>query len=289
MKFIPVAGSLGAEVVDLDLRALSEREAAQLQAGLHEFEVVFIRGADLDDDEHLALGGRFGPVNLFPFSKVMGATEPVTLMITDGPTKPTADGWHTDVTYALEPPDYAFLQAVIVPERGGDTIWASTTAAFEALSPTMQALIDGLEVVHSCEGFIAGASEQGQLGDQFEEFAAAYRRMFPPVVHPLVRLNPDTQRKGLFLSSYYTTGIVSMTDAESDALLGLLQRHLEDPRFHCRWSWRPGDLAIWDERSTNHRSAGDHFPQPRALRRIEVGGARPVGAAGPIGAVLGRR
>ena len=201
-------------------------------------------------------------VNLFPFSKVMGATEPVTLMITDGPTKPTADEWHTDVTYAAEPPDYALLQAVVVPERGGDTLWASTTAAFEALSPTMQELLEGLEVEHSCEGFIAGAAAEGRLDDQFEAFAAAYRAMFPPVVHPLVRVNPDSGRKGLFLSSYFTTGIVGMTDAESDALLGMLQRHLEDPRFHCRWRWQPGDLAIWDERSTNHRSVGDHFPRP---------------------------
>ena len=143
MKFVPVSGALGAEVVAIDLRSLSDDDFAEVRSALHEFEVLFIRGADLAEEEQLALGARFGKVNLFPLAQLRGATEPTTMVITDGPDGPSADHWHTDVTWVAEPPDYALLQALVVPERGGDTLWASTTAAHDALSPVMQELLVG--------------------------------------------------------------------------------------------------------------------------------------------------
>ena len=98
---------------------------------------------------------------------------------------------------------------------------------------------------------------------------------YPPVIHPLVRTHPDTGQRALFISSGFMRRIDGMNDDESRALLDLLADHIKDPRFHCRWRWRPGDLAIWDERCTNHRSAGDYFPQSRSIRRIEIAGDRP--------------
>jgi taurine dioxygenase len=272
----PVSGSLGAEIQGVDLRDMDDATFDLVRSALHEHEVIFFREAGLEPDEQLALARRFGSLSVFPMSKLLGVTEPKCQVIADGPdSKPEADDWHTDVTWTATPPKYALLVAEVVPERGGDTLWASMTAAHDALSPTMQQLLAGLEVVHDNESFIGGMQRKLGVDERTEDLARRLREAYPPVVHPLVRTHPDTGRRVLFLGGRFMRRIVGMTDAESEALLDLLCRHVEDARFHCRWRWTPGDLAIWDERSTNHRSAADHFPQRRTIRRVEVDGDRP--------------
>jgi taurine dioxygenase len=276
LDITPVSGALGGEVHGVDLRDLDDVVLEQVRAALHGYEVIFFRGAGLEPDEQLAFARRFGSLSVFPMSKLLGVTEPKLQVITDGPdSPPAADDWHTDVTWTACPPKYAVLQADIVPERGGDTLWASMTAAHDALSPTMQRLIAGLEVWHDNESFIGGMQRKLGVNDQTEDLARRLREAYPPVLQPLVRTHPDTGRRVLFLGGGFMRRIDGMTDPESDALLDLLQRHIEDARFHCRWRWHPGDIAMWDERSTNHRAAGDHFPQHRSIRRIEVDGDRP--------------
>ena len=272
----PVSGSLGVEVHGVDLRDLDDATLEQVREALHEHEVIFFRGAGLEPDEQLALGRRFGSLSVFPMSKLLGVTEPKLQVIVDGPdSPPTADDWHTDVTWTACPPKYALLQADVVPERGGDTLWASMTTAYQALSPTMQKLVAGLDVWHDNESFIGGMQLKLGVNDQTEDLARRLREAYPPVRHPLVRTHPDTGRRALFLGGGFMRRVDGMTDDESAMLLGLLRRHIEDARFHCRWRWHPGDLAIWDERSTNHRSAADHFPQHRSIRRVEVDGDAP--------------
>ena len=272
----PVAGALGAEVRDIDLRSNDAEVYEDLRAAIHSYEVVFVRQAGLDEAEHLQLARRLGTPSVFPLARLRGETEPGFQVISDGPdSPPETDYWHTDVTWTAEPPKYALLAALVVPERGGDTLWASMTAAFDALSPVMQDLLRGLTVVHDNESFIAAMLRKIGETDSSLALAAELRKACPPVVHPLVRTHPETGREALFLGGSFMRAIEGMTQEESDLLLGFLQRHIQDPRFHCRWRWQPGDLAIWDERSTNHRSAGDHFPQHRTIRRIEVDGDRP--------------
>ena len=276
VEVAPVSGALGAEVRDIDLRSNDAEVYEGLRAAIHSYEVVFIRQACLDEAEHLQLARRLGTPSVFPLARLRGETEPGFQVITDGPdSPPETDYWHTDVTWTAEPPKYALLAALVVPERGGDTLWASMTAAFDALSPVMQDLLRGLSVVHDNESFIAAMLRKIGETDSSRALAAELRKACPPVVHPLVRTHPETGREALFLGGSFMRGIEGMTQEESDLLLGFLQRHIQDPRFHCRWRWQPGDLAIWDERSTNHRSAGDHFPQHRSIRRIEVDGDRP--------------
>ena len=276
LRATPVAGALGAEISGVDLRNLDDDTFEQVRAALHHYEVIFFPGAALTPDEHMALARRFGSLSVFPMSKLLGVTEPKFQVITDGPdSPPEADDWHTDVTWTECPPKYALLHAEVIPERGGDTLWASMTAAHDALSPTMQRILAGLEVEHDNEAFIAGMQRKLGVNEQTEALARRLREAYPPVRHPLVRTHPDTGRRALFLGGQFMRRIVGLTDAESRALLDLLARHIEDARFQCRWRWQPGDLAIWDERSTNHRSAGDHFPQHRSIRRIEVDGDRP--------------
>lgn len=275
MRVVPVSGALGAEIQDVDLRSLDPGRLSDILDVLHRYEVVFFRGACLTPLEHMELGEKLGEINIFPTSQLRGATEPTFQVITDGPdSPPEADYWHTDVTWVAEPPKYALLHAEVVPERGGDTLWASMTAAYDALSDTMQRMLTGLDVVHDCQSFIAGMRRK-QSGPDSDRLAARLLEAYPPVTHPLVRTHPDTGRRILFLGGRFMRQIEGLHEEESRVLLDLLTRHIENPRFHCRWRWQPGDLAIWDERSTNHRSAADHFPQARSIRRVEIAGDRP--------------
>ena len=275
MQLVPVSDSLGAEVRELDLRSLTPEAHAQVVEALHTYEVIFFPGANLTPEEHMRAAAALGEINLYPAAQVMGATEPTFQVIADGPdSPPRADNWHTDVTWSPTPPKYALLHAEVVPDEGGDTCWASTSAAYDALSSTMREMIDGLEIVHDNEGFLAGVQQKAPP-EIAEVLIPKLRDAYPPVKHPLVRTNPDTGRRALFLSSRLMGMIDGMQPDESEAILGFLHDHSEDPRFQCRWRWHAGDLAIWDERSTIHRGAADHFPQVRSMRRLEVAGERP--------------
>ncbi|MYB11489.1 MAG: taurine dioxygenase [Acidimicrobiia bacterium] len=277
MKVTPVAGSLGAELSGIDLVSMDDGAKKSLREAIVEHEVVFIRGAFLNEEQHLELGRVLGEPNIFPLFALLGATEPTMTVIEDGPdSPPEADYWHTDVTWIAEPPDFALLQANVVPERGGDTLWASMTAAFEALSEPMKDFCRGLTVRHSNDSFIAGMERKSPGMVAEHDLGRRLRDAYPPVDHPLIRTHPESGCEVLFLGGRFMQRVNELTEPESAALLGLLGRHVEDARFHCRWRWQPGDLAIWDERSTNHRSAADHFPQHRQIRRCEVSGARPT-------------
>lgn len=275
MEIVAVSGALGGEVRGVDLRSLGAGQLGGVLDALHRYEVIFFRGANLTAEEHMEVAAAFGEIAIFPLSRLNGATQPTFQTITDGPDSPSlADHWHTDVTYVATPPKYALLHAEVIPERGGDTLWASMTAAYNALSPTMQKVLAGLEVVHDCQSFVAGMRTKGS-GATMEQLATKMLEAYPPVTHPLVRTHPDTKKRALFLGGEFMRRINGMHESESRALLDYLSHHIEDPRFHCRWRWQPGDLAIWDERCTNHRSAGDYFPQVRSIRRVEIAGDRP--------------
>lgn len=271
----PLSGSLGAVISGVDPCHLDDAAFAGVHAALVEHEVVFFRRTALDDETQMALAWRFGKPSVFPMFAIAGHTEPTFQVIEDGPdSRPTADSWHTDVTWTAEPPKVALLRAGIVPERGGDTMWASTTSAYESLSPTMQELLAGLEVWHDNTSFIRQvAAKMGT--DESAPFAKQLRESYPPVKHPLVRTHPETGRRSILYGGGFMREIVGMKPDESRTLLDFLERHLCKPELACRWSWEPGDLAIWDERSTVHRAVADHFPQRRSVHRCVVDGDRP--------------
>lgn len=273
MQVTPLTNALGAVLEGADPRD-PDLDFDAVYAALLEHEVIFFPGANLTDDEHMAFGRRFGTPSIFPMARHRGATEPVLTTIVDHPDEPNAaDHWHTDVTWIAEPPKIALLAAATVPERGGDTLWASGTAAYDALSPKFRDWLCGMTVQHSVEGFLRGLRKK--LGDDVEDLVADLRRAYPPVDHPLVRTHPETGRRALFYSSHFMTHVVGVSDEESRAVLDFVADWMKDARFHVRWHWTPGDLAVWDERCTAHRAAGDHFPQARAIRRLEIDGDRP--------------
>lgn len=271
----PISGALGARLDDVDLRHLDDDEFSEIHDLLHQHEVLFFPGVNLSADEHMALARRFGQPSVFPSARIRGATEPSFQMITDEPGNALgADAWHTDVTWTATPPRYALLHAEVVPQRGGDTLWASTTAAFEALHPAMQQMLTELEVVHDSDYFLAETTKK-MPADRFPEFSRQIRDGYPPVTHPLVRTVAETGRRALFSGGPFMKRVVGMSALESDTVLDFVRRHVAEEQFQCRWRWSPGDLAIWDERSTNHRNAADYAGQARSIRRCEIDGDRP--------------
>ena len=268
-------GALGGVVSGIDLKEpLSDAAFAELQHALASHQVLFFRDQFLDGDQQLALARRFGEISLYPIEKFFGSVEPGhQVIVDDAENAPGTDMWHTDVTWLTHPPTEAFLAVVEPPAYGGDTMWSSTLAAYEALSPTMRSMLDGLETVHSChESFVTIAERKSGI----EGLADQLREAYPAVHHPLVRTHPRSGKRSLFITDRGVMhGIVGMEKAESDALLDFLDAHVDQPRFQVRWKWSPGELAIWDERTTLHRGVADHYPQRRVIRRCTVDGEPP--------------
>jgi taurine dioxygenase len=177
-----------------------------------------------------------------------------------------ADRWHSDVTFEKCPPLGSILRAVAVPAAGGDTLWASMYAAYEALSDTLQRLLSGLSAVHDGGGFARIAKDDAQRKDLEARQTA---------VHPVVRTHPVTGRKALFVNSVFTKGIVGMKPAESRALLGFLYEHVSTPDFSCRFRWRKDSIAMWDNRCTQHRVLADALPEYRRMERVTLIGDAP--------------
>jgi taurine dioxygenase len=274
MKIKRIGEVLGAEVLGVDLRNPSDSEIDEIDSALIDHEVIFFRDAGLDDEQHMALAARFGTPSIFPINQLMGQTEPTFQTIVDGPaSRPAADYWHTDVTWTQEPPRTAFLRATVIPETGGDTMWASMTTAYDALSPKVKHFFDELAVHHDNTYFIEGLIQK--MGDAGCDLAERVRTEYPGVDHPLVRTHPETGRRALLYGGHFMRHIVGLEPAESQMVLDFLGRHVDQPHFQIRWKWRTGDLAIWDERSTVHRALGDHFPQHREMRRCVIDGERP--------------
>ena len=271
-----ITGSLGAEISGVDFLDLSESVFEEIHRALLQHEVLFFPGCDLDDTAQMALAHRFGQPSIFPVLQLLGSTEPSFQVIEDGPESPNeADYWHTDVTWTAEPPKIALLRAGIMPTSGGDTAWASMSAAYDALSPAMQEIVCRLEVIHDNQAFIQAVQRKMNFTAESENLATGLRETFPPVTHPLVRTHPETGRRALLWGGRFMKNIVGMHPDESAALLGVLEQHIGQVRFQCRWKWTTGDLAIWDERSTVHQAVNDHFPARRSVHRCVVDGDRP--------------
>ncbi len=272
MQFHKVAVALGAEVSGIDLREpLSETDVRTLRAGLAEHQVLFFRDQDIDPEHHRALALHFGdPVRHPAYPNVEGYDEINILQSSeDAPTK--IDTWHSDMTFMERPPLGSILRARIVPEVGGDTMFASMAAAYAALSERMRTYLEGLTAVHSfAYGFRHSLAEPGGW-QRLEE--AVHNN--PPRHHPVVRTHPTSGAHGLFVNRLFTTHLMGVDEAESEAILTYLYDHLERAEYCCRFRWRPNSIAFWDNRATLHRPVNDYFPAPRVMERITIAGDRP--------------
>lgn len=270
----PITANIGAIVHGVDLREpLSGDQRAELRDALLRHLVLIVRDQDLTDEQHIAAASAFGVPNVFPVTRARGLDQPLEWIEDNPDSPPKTDLWHTDAAFLAEPPEIAMLNMRMSPPVGGDTMWSNLYAAHDSLSPTFQTMIESLEQdVHPGEYFRRSVELQFGPG-VFEQV----EREFSGARHPLVRVHPETGRRALFLCGEYVRGIAGMTVAESALLYEHLRRRLDDPNVQCRWRWRQFDVAIWDERCTNHRGLSDHGVAHRLVRRCTVGAAKPFG------------
>ncbi len=274
LHFEPLSPALGAIVSGIDLRApLRDDDHATLLAGLLRHQVLFFEDQAITPQQQRALSARFGELHIHPVYPQHPEVPEVIVLDTHLDNPPDNDNWHTDVTFIDTPPLGALLSAQVLPSLGGDTLWASGIAAYEALSAPLRAFIDPLQAEHDfLQSFPAWRF--ARTPDERLRWEAA-RDKHPPVRHPVVRTHPVSGRRGLFVNEGFTSRIVDLSKPESDALLGLLFRHTARPEFTLRWRWKHHDLAFWDNRLTQHYATADYLPQRRVMFRTTILGDRP--------------
>ena len=267
LRVRPLGGCIGAEVTGVDLREpLPDRALSQIRDLLDRHLVVFFPGQALTDDEHLAFALCFGEPYIHPLGRTAGRTSAGVEHIVDSVEHPPyQDRWHTDVTFDPHPPVYGTLRAIDIPSRGGDTVWASMYAAYDALSPVLQAVIASLSAVHDMGSAAAFITKAGA------DLVERTRHAFPGAEHPVVGIHPSTGRRFLNVNKEFTARIVGMHPEESATLLKLLTDQATNPNHQVRYSWTPGDVAIWDERVTQHFAVADYLPERREMARVAVG------------------
>ena len=261
----PRAGHLGADIGGVDLREpLAADTVSELQGLLDRYLVLFFRGQSINDEQQLAFALRFGEPYVHPLGRMRGNPARCERIIDDVEHPPYQDKWHTDVSWDTTPPSYGTLRAIDMPSRGGDTIWASMYAAYDALSPVMQGVIEPLTALHTMGSLTAFISKAGA------ELVERTRAAFPGAQHPVVGVHPNTGRRYLNVNREFTDSIVGMHAAESRALLDFLANHSAHPNFQVRHSWQVGDVVIWDERCTHHLAVADYMPERREMGRVAV-------------------
>ncbi|MFS2221858.1 taurine dioxygenase [Pantoea sp. B65] len=265
---------IGALVSNLHLsRPLGDGQFEQLYHALIRHQVLFFRDQPLTPQQQRALAMRFGDLHIHPVYPQAAGVEEIIVLDTHNDNPPDNDNWHTDVTFIATPPAGAILAAKQLPETGGDTLWASGIAAYEALSAPLKTLLTGLQAEHDFTKAFPEYKYQGS-----EEEHARWKKAVasnPPVLHPLVRTHPVSGRKALFVNEGFTTRIVDLTRKESNALLNFLFAHITKPEFQVRWRWQKDDVAIWDNRVTQHYANADYLPQRRVMHRATIVGDKP--------------
>jgi taurine dioxygenase len=259
---------LGAEITGLPrVDTLGDDVIGELMAAVHEHQVVFIRDQDdLTDEQHLALMLRIGSPYIHPLARVGGRTEAMAEHIVDDADHPPfQDRWHTDVSWDLRPPTIGSLRPIEMPAHGGDTLWASMYAAHDALSAGMRSFLTGLTAHHDI-----GSGEAFRTKGGVDVFEMA-RQLLPDTRHPVIDTHPVTGRAYLYVNRQFTRRIVELEPRESDALLGFLVDLAVQPNRCIRHTWTVGELCLWDERSTQHFAAADHYPARREMTRVAVG------------------
>ncbi|WP_213878376.1 taurine dioxygenase [Pseudomonas sp. dw_358] len=269
-----ISPALGARVDGVDLsRDLSDAERDSVEQALLEHQVLFFRNQPLTPRQQARFAHRFGDLHIHPiYPNVPDQPE---VLILDTAVTDVRDNaiWHTDVTFLPTPAMGAVLSAKQVPPYGGDTLWASGIAAYEALSAPLRHLLDGLTATHD---FTQSFPLQ-RFGSTAEDLARyeATRRQHPPLSHPVIRTHPISGRKCLFVSEGFTSRINELEANESAAILKLLFAHSTRPEFTVRWQWQAGDVAFWDNRCTQHYAVDDYRPQRRVMHRATVLGDAP--------------
>jgi alpha-ketoglutarate-dependent taurine dioxygenase len=282
LSITPMSGTIGAEIRQVDLhQELAAETVAAIRRALLDYKVIFFPGQHLSASEHKNFASYFGEItNAHPIVPGLADNKEVfeidyTLYrrILEKAPKNYGDTekWHTDVTFVETPPLGSILNAIVIPDAGGDTLWADTQAAYEGLSQPFKDLVDGLTAVHdgtrSFGGLLKAVGEGEWDGKKFTKLV--------PSEHPVVRTHPETGRRNLFVNPGFTTRITGLTNTESETLLRFLYAHMATPEYVVRYRWKAGDLGFWDNRTTMHYAIGDYGDAHRVIQRVTLKGDKP--------------
>ena len=279
MHLIRASSAVGAEIQGVDLANLSDDEFTRIRGAFNAHGVLFFRSQNLGPEQHLAFAKRWGDINVNRFFTALEGHPQIAKVLKEPEqTHNIGGGWHTDHSYDERPAMCSILYAIDTPESGGDTLFAGMGAAYDALSEPFKAMLAPLKAAHSSR-HVFGADAlyhramQGRIGNP----EAATQDS----VHPVVIGHPETGRPLLYVNPGFTIRIEGWSPKESGMLLEFLYNHIKNPRFHTRFHWQPGSLAIWDNRATWHYALNDYQGQRRYLNRITVEGCAlsPAGAA----------
>ena len=264
-KLSPV---IGAEIFGVNLGGqIGNQQFQEIHQALLDNMVIFFRDQSMTPDQHKAFGARFGKLHVHPNAPRLVQDHPEILVIkADANSKRVAgEVWHSDVSCDEEPPMGSILHLHEVPASGGgDTMFANMYAAYDALSDAMKAFLAGCTAIHS---------SLKSANHQYREKTSVQR--FPDAEHPVIRTHPETGRKALFVNRGFTTCIPQLSKIESEAILEMLFRHTETPKFHCRFKWQPMSVAFWDNRAVQHQALWDYYPERRFGYRVTVCGDKP--------------
>ncbi|HEX5379027.1 MAG TPA: TauD/TfdA family dioxygenase [Phenylobacterium sp.] len=279
------AGALGAEISGVDLsQPLDDATIAEIRTAFVEHQVVFFRDQALTPEQQLAFGRRFGPLNIHPYVKGMADHPEVMEIIKEPQDKVNfGGGWHSDMSFLEHPAIGSILYAVELPDWGGDTLFSSQAAAYEALTPGLRATLDTLNAVHSAgrEYSASGHSAQKRSSMSVAEAEGATGEF----IHPVVLVHPETGRKALYVNPAFTMRFEGWSKRESKPLLDFLFDHCRYEAFTTRFVWSPGSVAFWDNRSVWHFALNDYPGQRRHMRRVTVEATNPAASHGKTHAV----
>jgi taurine dioxygenase len=274
LTITPLSSALGAQIRGVDIsQPLNAEQRDAIEQALLKHQVLFFREQPITPQQQARFAANFGDLHIHPIYP--NVPEQPEVLILDTAETDVRDNaiWHTDVTFLPTPALGAVLSAKQLPEFGGDTLWASGIAAYEALLEPMKALLKGLTATHD----FTKSFPLERFGSTPEDLARweETRRKNPPLSHPVIRTHPVSGRLSLFVNDGFTTRINELSDSESEAILRLLFAHATRPEFTIRWRWQENDVAFWDNRVTQHYAVDDYRPQRRVMHRATVLGDVP--------------
>lgn len=283
---VPVAGRIGAEIRGMHLSGnLDASTIATIRHAILKHKVVFFRDqGHLDDASHEAFAALLGPLLKHPNAKAAANSE--SILELKSSEAYSASTWHTDLTFSPQVAAFSILRPCVLPPYGGDTLWANTVEAYNRMPEPLKPLVDSLWGLHSTE-----FDFDGHFSEAYKSRLGAYRDK-PPSNHmvteqPVVHVHPETGERGLILGSWLKR-FVGLTNAQSRKIFEVLQEQIEAPENTVRWHWRMGDVAIWDNLATQHRSVPDIGDENRVLRRVTVAGSIPVSIDGRSSRLVSR-
>ncbi len=267
----PFAPNLGAVITNVDLsNDINDVELKGIRDAFHKFQVLFFQNqSEISPENHIKLGRCFGDLHIHPAAPKMKNYPQIFEINTDKNSKIAngAEDFHSDVSCDIEPPLGTMLQLHIIPECGGDTMFANMYMAYEALSNPMQKFLSDLKASHESEHFYSGRYKTESNSESKTEY--------PSAIHPVIRTHPETGKKAIFVNKFFTTRILGLEPQESKFILDFLFSHIEKTEFQIRYRWNKNDMAFWDNRCTIHKALWDYFPHERKGRRVTIKGDIP--------------